>query len=59
MPVRQEPRLAVGVIDHTQLRRLDHATDPLQLDQQLVVLAADERGDLLLASATSPRPAHP
>ena len=48
MAISQEPRLTVGVVDHAQLHGLDHATDPLQLEQQFVVLAADERGDLVL-----------
>jgi hypothetical protein len=31
MPVCQKARFPVGVIDHTELRRLQHAIDPLEL----------------------------
>jgi hypothetical protein len=48
MTVSEELRPMVGVVDHAQLRSLDHATDPLQLEQQFIVLAADQRGDLVL-----------
>jgi hypothetical protein len=54
MTVGQEPRLTIGVIDHTQPRGLQHATDPFQLEQQFVVLAADERGDLVLGRQPHP-----
>jgi hypothetical protein len=31
VPVCEKPRFPVGVIDHTELRRLQHAIDALEL----------------------------
>ena len=47
MAVGEKARPALGVLDDIERRRMYGASDPLELDQQIVVIAARQRGDLL------------
>ena len=48
MAIGEKARRALGVLDDIERRRMYRASDALELDQHIVVLAARQRGDLLL-----------